>query len=89
VSSIQQAPRTAHRNTATHWVPAKVPERGHALTACGKDIDGPCERHMASGEYCLAGLAWTRSRDLASYQSRPYEDWPPPCPVCEQEAGKQ
>jgi hypothetical protein len=74
-----------HRNTKTHWVPpenVKDPVAAHAETACGKDIDGPCEIHLAEGTSCQYGLAWTRSRDLASYQHRPYESWPPPCSAC-------
>jgi hypothetical protein len=66
-----------------HWVPqADDPAASHALTACGRDIDGPCDGHTA----CAHGLAWTRSRDLASYRDRPGEYWPPPCPVCQQAA---
>ena len=70
-----------------HWVPlSDDPAASHALTACGLDIDGPCDGHLAMGVACQHGLAWTRSRDLQSYADRPYEHWPPPCPVCESAA---
>ena len=71
---------TSHGEFYTHWV----------LTACGLDIDGSCEKHLAEGQPCRGyGLAWTRSRDLESYQRRPYEDWPPPCPVCSRVGGER
>lgn len=73
---------SAHGQTATHWLPQPDTESG--ITACGLDIDGSCDRHRAEGKPCSGyGLAWTLSRDLASYQNRPYESWPPPCPVCQ------
>lgn len=76
-STVKPQPRTAHRNTATHWVPTAVPEHGHARTACGLDIDGPCMRHLESGEYCRYGLAWSRTPDQGAH-----DGYPPPCRAC-------
>ena len=73
---------TAHGNSHLHWLP-QDPDRESPITACGLDVDGACERHLETGERCRYGLAWTRSTDLAAYQGRPYESWPPPCETCE------
>lgn len=75
---------SAHRQAATHWAPKAVEDSPY--TACGRHIDGPCDQHEAEQQPCQYGLAWTRSTGLESYRHRPYESWPPPCPVCEADA---
>jgi hypothetical protein len=71
---------SAHNQLFLHWLPVEAVL--HAVTACGLDIDGSCDKHRAEGESCSNGLAWTRSRDLRSYVGRPYEEWPVPCETC-------
>lgn len=81
--------RTAHGNLALHWLPQ--PDTESTITACGLDIDGSCDKHLAEGTPCAAvyGLAWTRSRALEWYQNQPYENWPPPCAACLTKAKEQ
>lgn len=68
MTDILTAEQASRYPVYPHWCPHPV--EISPVTACGLNIDYP------------KGLAWTRSYDLEQYSRRPYERWPPPCPVC-------
>jgi len=77
---------SGHFNIHAHWLPRPVEES--PITACGLNVDGPCENHLTSRhpEDCHHGLAWTRSRDLAKFADEPYGPKLKACPACSLDA---
>lgn len=72
MESIREQESQSRLPVYLHYCPKEVEE--HPITTCGLNIDQP------------KALAWTRSRDLESYQHMPMDRWPKPCPICQQSA---